>query len=69
MASNGHDKYGRYHDMFYNRARNYLETDELRVSHPRQPSRFLFPPNLATGLWRALHILGSCTGMGPCRHE
>ncbi|KAK3368208.1 binuclear zinc transcription factor [Podospora didyma] len=30
MAANGHEKYGRYHDVFYQRARQYLELDELR---------------------------------------
>lgn len=32
MASNGHPKYGTYHEVFYQRARQYLEADELRVS-------------------------------------
>ncbi|KAK0710888.1 fungal-specific transcription factor domain-containing protein [Lasiosphaeris hirsuta] len=30
MASNGHDTYGIYHDVFYQRARQYLEADELK---------------------------------------
>lgn len=32
MASNGHDKYGHYHDIFYKRARQYADGDEMRVS-------------------------------------
>jgi hypothetical protein len=31
-ASNGHAKYGCYHDALYRRARQYLEADELKVS-------------------------------------
>ena len=31
MAANGHEKYGTYHDVFYWRARRYLEADELKV--------------------------------------
>ncbi|KAK3357735.1 binuclear zinc transcription factor [Lasiosphaeria hispida] len=30
LASNSHDKYGIYHDVFYQRARQYLEADELK---------------------------------------
>jgi hypothetical protein len=30
VASNGHEKYGAYHDVFYQRARRYLEVDELK---------------------------------------
>jgi hypothetical protein len=30
-AANGHEKYGIYHDIFYMRARQYLEADELKV--------------------------------------
>ncbi|KAH6694003.1 binuclear zinc transcription factor [Plectosphaerella plurivora] len=30
MASNGHDKYGHYHDIFYKRARQYADGDEMR---------------------------------------
>ncbi|KAK4190125.1 transcriptional activator protein acu-15 [Podospora australis] len=30
MAALDHPKYGRYHDVFYKRARQYLEADELR---------------------------------------
>ncbi|GAB1320116.1 Citrinin biosynthesis transcriptional activator ctnR [Madurella fahalii] len=29
-ASNGHPKYGRYHDALYRRARHYLEAEELK---------------------------------------
>lgn len=32
MAAHGDEKYGSYHDAFYQRARRYLEHDELRVS-------------------------------------
>ncbi len=31
MAANGHPKYDSYHDVFYRRARRYLEVDELKV--------------------------------------
>lgn len=31
MAANGHATYGIYHDIFYQRARQYLEADELKV--------------------------------------
>ena len=31
MAANGHPKYDSYHDVFYSRARRYLEVDELKV--------------------------------------
>ena len=31
MAANGHAKYHTYHDVFYRRARRYLEVDELKV--------------------------------------
>ncbi|ROT35926.1 hypothetical protein SODALDRAFT_54461 [Sodiomyces alkalinus F11] len=30
LASNGHEKYSRYHDVFYKRARQYADADELR---------------------------------------
>ncbi|KAH8879110.1 hypothetical protein GQ53DRAFT_47155 [Thozetella sp. PMI_491] len=30
MAANGHEKYQAYHDVFYSRARQYLESDELK---------------------------------------
>ncbi|KAL2261763.1 hypothetical protein VTK26DRAFT_3404 [Humicola hyalothermophila] len=30
LASNGHPKYGQYHDALYRRARQYLEADELK---------------------------------------
>ncbi|KAK3942377.1 citrinin biosynthesis transcriptional activator ctnR [Diplogelasinospora grovesii] len=30
MAANGHEKYGFYHDVFYQRTRQYLEADELK---------------------------------------
>ncbi|KAK0645891.1 hypothetical protein B0T16DRAFT_148662 [Cercophora newfieldiana] len=30
MAANGHEKYGRFYDIFYRRARQYLENDELK---------------------------------------
>lgn len=32
LASNGHSKYGCYHDALYARARQYLEADELKVA-------------------------------------
>lgn len=31
LASNGHPKYGHLHDVFYQRARQYAEADELKV--------------------------------------
>jgi len=31
MAANGHPTYGIYHDIFYQRARQYLEADEMKV--------------------------------------
>jgi len=38
MAANGHEKYSRYYDIFYRRARQYLENDELKVrSDPGVP--------------------------------
>jgi len=43
MAANGHPKYNAYHDVFYKRARQYLEADELRVS---QSSLFCLSPVL-----------------------
>ncbi|KZL78506.1 binuclear zinc transcription factor [Colletotrichum tofieldiae] len=30
MASNGHEKYSQYHDIFYKRARQYADADEMR---------------------------------------
>ncbi|KAL2752749.1 hypothetical protein ACRALDRAFT_1052542 [Sodiomyces alcalophilus JCM 7366] len=30
LASNGHEKYSRYHDVFYKRARQYADADEMR---------------------------------------
>ncbi|KAK0622873.1 hypothetical protein B0T14DRAFT_514669 [Immersiella caudata] len=30
IAANGHEKYSRYYDIFYRRARQYLENDELK---------------------------------------
>ena len=32
LASNGDTKYHKYHDVFYRRARQYLEADEIKVS-------------------------------------
>lgn len=32
MASNGHEKYSQYHDIFYKRARQYADADEMKVS-------------------------------------
>jgi hypothetical protein len=34
-ASNGHPKYGCYHDALYRRARHYLESDEMKVARDR----------------------------------
>lgn len=34
MASNGHEKYSQYHDIFYKRARQYADSDEMKVSSP-----------------------------------
>ncbi len=34
VASNGHPKYGSYHDALYRRARQYLDSDELKVCTP-----------------------------------
>lgn len=31
LAALGHAKYDKYHDVFYNRARNYAEMDEMKV--------------------------------------
>ena len=31
-AAKGHPMYDRYYDVFYRRARQYLEADELKVS-------------------------------------
>jgi hypothetical protein len=31
IVANGHEKYNSYHEVFYQRARRYLEIDELRV--------------------------------------
>lgn len=40
MASNGHEKYASYHDIFYKRARQYADADEMRVRPiPPQPAR------------------------------
>jgi hypothetical protein len=33
VASNGHAKYNSYHDALYRRARQYLESDELKVGN------------------------------------
>ncbi|KAK1980854.1 hypothetical protein LZ30DRAFT_658598 [Colletotrichum cereale] len=30
MASNGHEKYSQYHDIFYKRARQYADADEMK---------------------------------------
>ncbi|EFQ25024.1 hypothetical protein CGRA01v4_06675 [Colletotrichum graminicola] len=30
MASNGHEKYAQYHDIFYKRARQYADADEMK---------------------------------------
>jgi len=38
MASNGHPKYGSYHDVFYKRARHYADSDEMRVRCYSAPS-------------------------------
>lgn len=31
QASVGHAKYNQYHDVFYRRARQYIEADEMKV--------------------------------------
>ena len=31
MAANGHEEYGGYSDIFYQRTRRYLQDDELKV--------------------------------------
>lgn len=31
LASNGHTKYGPYHQVFYQRARKYADADEMKV--------------------------------------
>lgn len=31
LASSGHEKYSHYHDIFYKRARQYADGDEMRV--------------------------------------
>lgn len=31
MASSGHEKYNEYADVFYQRARNYANADEMKV--------------------------------------
>lgn len=54
LASNGHDKYGHLHDIFYSRARQYLESDELKVwkAHLCGTDAQNSP---SIGLWGALH--------------
>lgn len=34
MAAHRDEKYGPYHEVFYQRARQYMESDELKVCHP-----------------------------------
>lgn len=37
LAALGHDKYGQHADIFYKRARLYLEADEMKVRFPSHP--------------------------------
>jgi hypothetical protein len=48
MASNGHEKYATYHDIFYRRARHYADCDEMRVRQPQSKRLSLpLPPSLS----------------------
>lgn len=47
-ASNGHPKYGLFHDALYRRARQYLEADELKVIPPRAHNPVVFSSQLAS---------------------
>jgi len=48
VAANEHPKYHSYHDVFYRRARQYLEADELRVGRVSAPAS-IFVSRILTG--------------------
>lgn len=48
-ASNGHPRYGRYHDALYRRARHYLEAEELKVG--MKPDLVILRADISKGPW------------------
>jgi hypothetical protein len=69
MASYLNDKYGEYTEVFYLRARQYADADEMKASfgfiHPslslntiQSELTFAF-----SGLWRAFHNFVPCAGL------
>lgn len=58
-------KYANYEEIFYERARRYLEREEMKVG--QIPYRCLitnFLRNIETGSWRGLCQFISCTSLG-----
>lgn len=67
MASIGHDKYDSYSDIFYKRARQYADADEMKVSvivaEPGQDSWL----TCDKGRGRAFYYNCPCAGLGNHR--
>jgi hypothetical protein len=53
------DKYSKYKDVFYQRARMYIEADELKVTAPST----MTSPSDVSGPWRELHNRATCPDM------
>lgn len=49
------DKYHDYHDVFYKRARKYIEASEMKVSNNTLRTKTSMVPTFL-GIWRALHL-------------
>jgi len=55
LASNGHAKYDQYSQIFYQRARQYADADEMKVGCRRPNPMVYVKLNQCVGPRRALH--------------
>lgn len=63
VSASRHEKYGRYHGLFYRRARQYLEADELKVSQ-LEWEIYGTHADAAAGIWRTLYHTVSRSSLG-----
>ncbi|KAK8088651.1 binuclear zinc transcription factor [Apiospora hydei] len=65
IAAIENNKYSASRDVFYQRARQYAEADEMKVSHANQlPQRQVLCTDFILGAWRTFSHSETCPGMG-----